>query len=114
LFNLPVPDGGNYLSDWTSPDDDGDRFVDYPYVFYGGQDNLELAGSGVAVRGKSNKYMAHEEDVNGDGRLDLILQVATENLIPGDFQDGYAILTGETFDGELIQGVDEIRIVPPE
>ena len=36
--------GGNYWSDWTSPDDDpppdGDGFVDDPYVFTGGQDNL--------------------------------------------------------------------------
>jgi hypothetical protein len=77
-------------------------------------ETVELAGSGVAVRGKSNKYMAHQEDVDGDGRLDLVVQVATENLIPGDFQDGYAILTGETFDGYLFQGQDEITIVPPE
>ena len=30
--------GGNYWSNWTSPDDDGDYFVDYSYVFLGGQD----------------------------------------------------------------------------
>jgi len=77
-------------------------------------ETVELAGSGVAVRGKSNKYMAHEEDVSGDGLIDLVVKVATENLIPGDFQDGYAILTGETFGGEQIKGEDEITIVPPE
>jgi len=32
--------GGNYWSDWTSPDDDGDCFVDYSYVFLGGQDDF--------------------------------------------------------------------------
>jgi parallel beta-helix repeat protein len=40
LFNIPKPFGGNYWSDWTTPDYDGDGFVDYPYVFSGGQDNL--------------------------------------------------------------------------
>jgi parallel beta-helix repeat protein len=40
VFNLDSPTGGNYWSDWTSPDNDGDGFVDSPYVFTGGQDNL--------------------------------------------------------------------------
>jgi parallel beta-helix repeat protein len=40
VFNLPSPIGGNYWSDWTSPDSDGDGIVDLPYAFDGGQDNL--------------------------------------------------------------------------
>ena len=40
IFNLDKPIGGNYWNDWTSPDNDGDGFVDYPYEFTGGQDNL--------------------------------------------------------------------------
>jgi len=72
-----------------------------------------LAGAGVAIRGKGNKYLAHEEDVNGDGLMDLVVQVETENLDPGQFQDGYAILTGATYSGQAIQGSDEIIIVPP-
>ncbi len=40
LFNLAAPQGGNYWSGWTSPDSDGDGFVDIPYAFTGGQDNL--------------------------------------------------------------------------
>ncbi|MHC4741331.1 MAG: GLUG motif-containing protein [Planctomycetota bacterium] len=75
-------------------------------------DTVELAGAGVAMRGKSNKYMAHQEDVNGDGLVDLVVQVATENLNAGSFQDGYAILTAETLDGQPIEGADEIAIVP--
>jgi len=43
IFNLDKPIGGNFWSDWTTPDDDGDGFVDYPYVFTGGQDNLPWA-----------------------------------------------------------------------
>ena len=80
-------------------------------------DSVELAGADVAVRGKSNKYMAHEEDVNGDGLVDLLVQVATENLDPDSFQDGFAVLTGnllEEFGGTLIEGTDEITIVPKE
>jgi parallel beta-helix repeat protein len=40
IFNLAKPLGGNYWSDWTTPDNDHDGFVDNPYVFTGGQDNL--------------------------------------------------------------------------
>lgn len=43
IFSLDKPTGGNYWSDWTTPDADGDGFVDYPYVLAGGQDNLPWA-----------------------------------------------------------------------
>ncbi|UCF43007.1 MAG: right-handed parallel beta-helix repeat-containing protein [Planctomycetota bacterium] len=39
-FNLPEPTGGNHWSNWTAPDADSDRFVDNPFVFTDGQDNL--------------------------------------------------------------------------
>ncbi|MHC4617311.1 MAG: right-handed parallel beta-helix repeat-containing protein [Planctomycetota bacterium] len=77
-------------------------------------ETVELAGAGVAVRGKSNKYMAQQEDVNGDGLVDLVNHVATENLDPDSLQDGYAVLTATTFGGQEITGKDEITIVPPE
>ena len=77
-------------------------------------ETVELAGSGVAVRGKGNKYVAHEEDVNQDDLLDLVVHVETENLDPDSFQDGYATVTGATYDGKDIEGSDEIVIVPPE
>jgi hypothetical protein len=72
-----------------------------------------LAGAFVAIRGK-NRYLASVEDVNGDGLLDLVCHVETENLDPGTFQDGFAFLSAETFDGVSIEGFDEITIVPPE
>jgi hypothetical protein len=75
--------------------------------------SVSLAGSDVAMRGKG-KLLAHEEDVNGDGLPDLVVQVETENLDPGTFQDGAAILTGQTTDGTEFTGSDSITIVPPE
>ncbi len=43
IFHLDPPVGGNYWSDWTSPDADGDGFVDVPYVFNSGQDDYPWA-----------------------------------------------------------------------
>ena len=40
--------------------------------------------------------------------------IETENLDPDSFQDGYAIVTGTTYDGRDIEGSDEIVIVPQE
>lgn len=76
---------------------------------------LDLAGATVAVRGR-DKLMAHEEDVNGDGLVDLVVQVVTGDIDPALLQqDGntiYAVLTASTYDGQDITGVDEISIVP--
>lgn len=35
VYNLAAPVGGNYWSNWTSPDLNGDGFVDNPYVIRG-------------------------------------------------------------------------------
>jgi hypothetical protein len=75
-------------------------------------DTVELAGARVGIRGKGNKYMAHAEDVNGDGLVDLVVQVETINFNPEFIQGGYAILTGKMFSGIPIKGKDEIIIVP--
>lgn len=81
-------------------------------------ENIFLAGSGVRIRGKGNKYLASEEDVNGDGLIDLVVKVETENLDPGEFADGGAFLrvreTSDPISPVLYEGWDEIRIVPPE
>lgn len=39
LFDLAAPDGGNYWSDWTSPDANNDGFVDVRYAFTYKYDN---------------------------------------------------------------------------
>jgi hypothetical protein len=78
---------------------------------------VNLSGALVAMRGK-DKYMSHEEDVNKDGLVDLVVQVVTCDIDPGKLQqDGdviYAVLTGSTVDGTAIEGEDEITIVPAE
>jgi hypothetical protein len=73
---------------------------------------VELAGAGVAVRGKGSKLLSSVKDLNGDGLMDIEVKVETENLDPGTFQDGIAVLTGQTYDGLEIQGQDSITIVP--
>lgn len=75
---------------------------------------VSMGGAGVAVRGKANRYMASTQDVNGDGLLDLVLQVETENLDPDKLQDGVGTVVGATFAGVPIIGTDEIRLVPPQ
>ena len=69
-----------------------------------------LAGAEVAVRGKGNS-LAHEEDVNTDGLVDLVCQVETESLT-FDLDAGEVCLIGETYGGEPIKGYDMIVVVP--
>lgn len=76
-------------------------------------ETVSLGGAGVAVRGKGTKYMAHEQDVNGDGDIDLIVQVETDGLDQVG-ANGEVELTAETSDGTSIIGYDVIVIVPPE
>ena len=80
---------------------------------------VNLAGAAVAMRGK-DKFMAHKEDANGDELVDLVVQVAIDDLreFLESNQDafGHVVLplTGSTYDGEAIEGEDEIIIVPPK
>lgn len=74
---------------------------------------LTLAGGTVAVR-PNGTVQASLEDVNGDGRLDLVVHVYTETMnyqaLTG--QTGSVTLEGKTYNGELVRGTDSVRIVP--
>jgi hypothetical protein len=74
-------------------------------------DSLRLEGLAVKMAGKSNKYLAHIEDVNADGYPDLVLQFQdSDNWVYSG--SGTATLTGQLSDGTPIQGSDSICIVP--
>ncbi len=72
---------------------------------------IRLAGAAVAMRGKSGNYMAVVDDFNLDGLFDLKLQMRIPDLNVEELQDGIAVLTGQTFAGDEIEGVDEITLV---
>jgi YVTN family beta-propeller protein len=72
--------------------------------------SLSLAGAAVGVAGKSGQLLCHEEDINQDGRLDLVCQF--QNPLQPEPGESVAVLTGTTLDGTPIQGQDIIRIVP--
>jgi hypothetical protein len=64
--------------------------------------------------GKSNKLLAHIEDIDGDGLDDLVVQIEDNDGVfaPGN---ATATLTGNTSDGTPFAGTDTICIVgdPP-
>jgi len=70
---------------------------------------VTLASAGVRMRGRG-RSQASFEDVNGDGRLDLVVHIDTEAL-QLSATDTEAVLEGRTFDGAYIRGTDTIRIV---
>ena len=72
--------------------------------------SISLAGASVNLKGNGT-YMASAQDVNGDGRLDLVVHVATEALELSE-TDTEAVLEGETFAGQAIIAKYLVRIVP--
>src|SRR5205085_4593374 len=70
--------------------------------------SVTLAGAHVKVKGKGT-YQASIQDVNGDGRPDLVVQVSTQalELTAGDTR---AFLQAKTFGGLSIVGSDSIRV----
>ena len=72
---------------------------------------VTLAGASIKLVGKSDKLLAHQEDVDGDGDIDLVCQVLTAEFMiePGE---STALLEAETFDGTQVRGEDAVCIVP--
>ena len=73
-------------------------------------ETVELAGASVRLKGNGQPSFSFE-DVNGDGRLDLILQFDTQSLEITS-TDTEAHLTGRTKNGLRIVGHDSIKLVP--
>ncbi|MGH7274913.1 MAG: hypothetical protein ACREIQ_10715, partial [Nitrospiria bacterium] len=71
---------------------------------------VTLASAPVKLKG-NGQPMASTQDVNGDGRLDLVVHVETEAL-ELSATDQQAILKGKTTAGVKIRGSDTIRVVP--
>ena len=71
---------------------------------------VELSGAKVAVRGNGQRVMVSQQDVDGDGDIDILFHVETQDLA---IEPGTTIvtLTGETFDGTKIVGTDDIKLV---
>ncbi len=72
--------------------------------------SVRLANSIAWNRGNGMPLFSFE-DVNGDGLMDLVVQIGTHSLqlTAGDTE---AVLQGSTFGGQLIRGVDHVKIVP--
>jgi len=61
----------------------------------------------------SGEPRRHEEDVDLDGDIDLVFHFNyDETNLTCESEKG--VLSGETFDGSLIEGIDAINMVPPE
>jgi len=72
---------------------------------------VTLAGASVELKPNGKPMASSDEDVNGDGLLDLVVHVSTEELQLSS-EDTEATLQGETYGGEYIKGTDSVCIVP--
>lgn len=72
---------------------------------------VELNGLKVKRVGRSDKLLAHIEDVDGDDIDDMVVQIQDE---AGTFPIGFsnATLTWEFYDGMSFSATDEICVVP--
>jgi hypothetical protein len=74
-------------------------------------ESVSLAGARVKLVGKSSRGLCAAEDVNADGRLDLVCQVVTAQFII-EVGDSVAVLEADTIYGQHVRGQDSINIVP--
>jgi hypothetical protein len=73
--------------------------------------SCDLAGAAVALRGNgTGRPMAHMQDVDGDGLLDMMLQFSVEQLVREELTGGCAVLTGTTLEGDEFTGMDEVAV----
>jgi hypothetical protein len=98
--NVPVAILGSESFDPVDPDTGVDP------------DTITLADQAVRMVGRSGKLMCHEENVDGDGFMDLVCQVPTVDLaVELGVTDTSVDLNAVTFDGIAVAGTDSVRIV---
>jgi probable HAF family extracellular repeat protein len=73
---------------------------------------IQVAGSGVAVRGVS-RLLYTIRDLNGDGHPDMLVHIEVENFDLAEGDTG-AVLTSDLTDGTTIQGSDLVTIIRGE
>jgi hypothetical protein len=77
-------------------------------------DPTTVALDGVKARivGKKEQTMCHLEDVDGDGDMDMVCQIATIDYLTVCPSEGFGQVTATTVGGTPITGTDSVRFVP--
>ena len=103
-FYLDKPVGGNYWSNWTNPDDDGDYFVDYSYGFFYGRDYFPwICQDGwkrpIADAGDDKKVLVGETvQFDGSGSYDTDGTIVSYEWIFGDGANGSGMIVNHIYD----------------
>ena len=103
-FYLDKPVGGNYWSNWTNPDDDGDYFVDCSYGFFYGRDYFPwICQDGwkrpIADAGDDKKVLVGETvQFDGSGSYDTDGTIVSYEWIFGDGANGSGMIVNHIYD----------------
>ncbi len=71
---------------------------------------VEFAGAPIAIRGP--RYLANLDDLDEDGRPDLVVHIEIQRIDRAQLADGLGWLTGLTLSGQPFAGSDQVTIVP--
>ena len=71
---------------------------------------LRLKGADVLLVGKSDKSLCRQQDINGDGLLDLVCEMRTTGfrVDEGEYR---ILIEAETYDKASLNGEDRLRVV---
>ncbi len=71
---------------------------------------LRLKGADVLLVGKSDKSLCLQQDINGDGFLDLVCEMRTTGfrVDEGEYR---ILIEAETYDKASLKGEDRLRVV---
>jgi len=67
-------------------------------------ETVRLGGAEVSTRIDDGGYRTRQVDKDGDGWLDLVVEIESEDLSADDIRNGSAELTGSTYDGQPFRG----------